>query len=378
MLSEAKSTCGDMFVIGASVRLLTSLPADRRHLVEQLLRYADDCSAAWQQAEAFALPSHWRRPRRVVALGVGGSGVGAEIAQALTRAHSGIAVETWRGDGTPIVDAETLVIASSYSGNTAEVLDPFRSLVAAGSPGMLLAISSDGALSALAGEHEVPLFHVQHAGPPRFAFPYTVLPLVSVLHRLGALHASYEEPLAERLLVASQAWSAEGDSDNIARRIALDFDEHLPVIIGSGLLRPVARRWQAQINENAKRLSIAAELPEAAHNLVEALVDQRPTPRVIVLADDEEADHFGSHLREDGYPVETLNFRGDPLDRVLTASLLGDWVSIYLAALRDADITTTPAIDMLRMRHGTPPQGAGGVQIAAALEPLGVHGPFDA
>lgn len=338
--------------------------AEIDYLTTRLLAFPDDCHEAWRAGQAIALPGHWRRPRRVVALGVGGSGVGSDIAESLVRAHGG-AAEVWRGVGVPAVDDDTLVVASSFSGDTAETVEPFRAALAGGR-GMFLAITRGGELARLAASRDdVVVVPITCDGPPRFAFPYLVLPVVAVLAQLGVVDASFDDATVARLRTPATSLAAAG-ADHTGLRLAEAFARALPIVIGSGLLRPVARRWQAQLHENAKRLAIAAEWPEAAHNLVEALGDPAHPAYAVVLADDDEASRFGRRLAEVGFPVEVLDFPHDPLERVLLASLIGDWTALHLAELRDAPIARTPVIDALRRDRGVAPQPGFGLTADAA------------
>ena len=84
------------------------------------------CQQAWQMAMKFDLPSDYSRVNKVVILGVGGSAIGGDLVSSLAISEAKLPVLIYRDYNLPaFVDAQTLVIASSYSGMTEEVLSPF-------------------------------------------------------------------------------------------------------------------------------------------------------------------------------------------------------------------------------------------------------------
>ena len=61
-------------------------------------------------------------------------------------------------------------------------------------------------------------------------------------------------------------WGPDAPEDSLAKRLSHHLRGAIPVIHGSGQTAAVARRWHAQVNENAKVPAFASELPEADHN----------------------------------------------------------------------------------------------------------------
>jgi glucose/mannose-6-phosphate isomerase len=130
------------------------------------------------------------------------------------------------------------------------------------------------------------------------------------------------------------------------------------VIYGAELTTPVARRWKAQINENAKLAAFHAELPEADHNEICAWERCRADGpfSAVFLADAGMAPRNARRLEltsglvaPSGAPVETVATRGElPLERLLSLVFLGDLVSIYLAALDGVDPTPVEQIERFK------------------------------
>ena len=157
-------------------------PSEFWRLIAELplhARAARELGERWQPLEGFV------RPSRVVVLGVGGSAIGGDVVATLASRLGSVPVEVVRDYSAPPPDEGTLLVASSFSGNTEEVLTAFSEQH--GGPGQRLAITTGGRLAALTREHDVPLLTYKFDGPPRSAFGYGVLLLLQVLQRLGVL-----------------------------------------------------------------------------------------------------------------------------------------------------------------------------------------------
>jgi len=327
-----------------------------RTVVSAMTAVATQCRDARDIVARWTPPRNWQTPDRVIVLGVGGSAIGADIVAAALRQAGGPPVEVWRGHGVPRVNRKTLVVACSFSGDTQETVRPFQQLL--NGPAMLLAITRGGALGAIAQEHDVPLLQYRCEGAPRLALGYAIVPLLAALERLGALPDAplQDDPDFSMLEAAARSFAPDmATRYNAAKQLALDFHQRLPVIVGSGPMRPVALRWQTQIAENAKQLAIAAELPEAAHNLVEGFVVNAAPVHVAVLhpSGDADAARFNDVLAEANISHGSRTFNGTPLTSALHACVLGDWMSTYLAVLNGIEHPlSTPAIASIKRQAG--------------------------
>ena len=160
---------------------------------------------------------------------------------------------------------------------------------------------------------------------------------------------------------AAERWAlAVPERDNEAKRLARRLHGRVPVIVGAGYLDVAARRWAAQLNENSKQWAFAAALPEADHNLVLGF-PAPPAARELLHAVflDAASVHPRTRLRvgltaglldDAGVAHDTVAVDGDSmLESLLLAIYLGDWVSLYLAMLNDADPTEMAALEELKV-----------------------------
>ena len=325
---------------------------------------ADQCREAWAAGQAWPIPPSLSRggrpPGRIVIVGMGGSAIGAEVVSAIAGRLSTVPVTVVRGYAPPPTDADALVIASSHSGETEETLEAFqRSL---DGPSMHLAMSTGGRLARLSESLGYDLFRYEYPSSPRAALGWGVFPVLAILQRLGALplEAEIVEAACAELDQCALDWGLDVPLEaNAAKQIAMALHGRVPIIIGSEMLEAAARRWAGQMSENAKQWAVHVALPEMNHNLIVGL-ESPPVAReaLHVLFLDSLAVHDRTRLRikltaeamdRAAIPHHELMIGGThPIDSIMRACYLGDWVSLYLAMLNEVDPTPVPAVDQLK------------------------------
>jgi len=299
----------------------------------------EQCRQAWAAAQGFELP--WdpsaEGPERIVILGMGGSAIAGDYFRALLALESAVPVFNVRGyDLPPLVNEPTLVIASSFSGETEEVLSAFEQALA--KPARKLVLTTGGQLLATARANGVPAFTFAYRGEPRAAIGWGLMPLLAVAEQLR-LTQGVERDVEEAVSVLAglrDEWAGEVPSSrNSAKRLALRLHERLPVVYGAGPLIEAARRWKTQLNESAKVWAFCEEMPEAQHNAIVALSLPKATAAAAtaVFLRSATLDHqrvrlryeFGEHLLDGaGVPHETAWATGESaLAQMLSLTMLG-------------------------------------------------------
>lgn len=321
---------------------------------------------AWAAARSFALPAEYAGATNVVVLGMGGSGIGGAMLRALsldlgarTPVHlvAGYTLPAWAG-------AETLVIASSNSGNTEEVVAAFGEAIARRV--MCVAVTAGGKVAEMARASGVPLLAVRWDAEPRAALGWSFAAPLALCSALGLapgpdLDADCAAAVEEMRAAAAAIECGVPESRNAAKQLARRLAGRLPVFVGAGALAPVAYRWRTQVNENADSWAIADELPELNHNaqagyglpqrvvsLLHAVLLRHASahPRV-ALRFDATADE----MRRCGVSAEIVEAPGGTLlAQVLRAVHLGDYVSYYLALLNGVHPSRTPPLTAIKER----------------------------
>lgn len=335
-------------------------PAGMRERIRELPR---QCLDAWALAERADLPRSHRQVHQVVILGMGGSAIGGALLGGLLAYECPLPILSVGGYDLPAwVGPQTLVVGSSYSGDTEETLSAFDLAMRRGC--RLVSLATGGRLAALAQQHGIPLLHFDYQSAPRAALGYSLILLLGLFHRLDLVR-DYRDDLGEAVAVMEE-WQRELTPEvpttrNLAKRLAGQLVDRLPVVYGAGFLAPVARRWKGQFNENAKNWAFWEELPELHHNAVVAYgLPDRVRQQAMVLLLRSRLDHPRVKARwevtqelllREGVTTDTVWGRGESrLAQMLSLIHFGDYVSLYLAMLNQADPSPVPPIDYLKRR----------------------------
>ena len=148
---------------------------DPEGMLARIKEMPGQCQQAWQAAMSFNLPADYAKVDKVVILGMGGSAIGGDLVRSLAESEAKVPVLIHRDYGLPaFVDDRTLVIASSYSGNTEETLSAFEPALKTGAKKLVM--TTGGKLQAMAEEKNIPVFKITYKAQPRAALGFSFLP----------------------------------------------------------------------------------------------------------------------------------------------------------------------------------------------------------
>jgi glucose/mannose-6-phosphate isomerase len=292
--------------------------------------------------------------------GMGGSAVAGDVLRALYRERLGVPFDVHRSPTLPAYCApRTLVIASSYSGTTAETLACFREAVARGC--RIIVLSSGGPLASEARDGGYAVIPAPPGSMPRAALGHLAFGAIGALETVGLLPAAaadVDETVRELTALAARLGPDVPRNDNDAKELAWQLGDRVPVIWGAdGIGAVAAARWKTQCNENAKMPAWSSALPELDHN--EVVGWTRPAGEgamVVALRHEDEhpevAARFAPSLglaREAGaVTAEEWAAGRSSLARLFSLILMGDFTSTYAGLLRGVDPTPVAAIDRLK------------------------------
>lgn len=297
----------------------------------------------------------------VVVAGMGGSALAALLVKAWLKAEIRVPFEVVRSYDLPAyVGENTLVIISSYSGNTEETLSALDQAEAKGA--QLGIIAAGGALIDAAGGYGIAHVPLPANLQPRMAVIYNLCALIALLANfriVGIEKLDEVKATSGWLKLESEQWAGDVPVDkNYAKQLALLAVGKTPVFYGGTLTAPVAYKWKISWNENAKNVSFWNELPEFNHNefigwtshpiekpfAVFDLVSNLEHPQILKRF--EVSDRLLSGQR----PKSTVvNLAGaSAIRQLLWGSILADFVSIYVAILNGVDPTPVPIIEKLK------------------------------
>jgi glucose/mannose-6-phosphate isomerase len=334
---------------------------DPKNMIDHIENFPNHCRAAFDISQSFTLPSYYIKAKKIVLMGMGGSGQSAEIVKQLLAESTDLIVECIHDYDLPaFVDKETLVIVCSHSGNTEESLSVFMD--ANDKEAKLLAITTGGKLKILADKFRVPSYVFSCECPPRASFAYQFVFLLSIFEKLGYWELS-EEAFQHILKILDAGMNKFRSETNLfqnpAKILAEKLHGSIPVIYSSKMLTGVAKRFKSQFNENSKNFAFCEELPELNHASIEGLRFPKSNCFILMLESMSEKDRI---ILRENLTAEVLSKHKISFDRIkfvqantrlseiLLFVMFGDFVSYYLALLNQVNPTTTETIDHLKER----------------------------
>jgi glucose/mannose-6-phosphate isomerase len=335
-------------------------PLDMLGYINQL---PEQLQAAWELGREYPLPEV-NQVNRIIIAGMGGSAIGGDLLASYVMPLAKVPIMVWRNYDLPAYasDSQTLVITSSHSGNTEETLSAFERALERGAT--VMAVTTGGTLAEAATNAGAPVWRFEHDGQPRAAVGFSFGLLLSALDRMGFIEFDEDEVDETVTAMRDQMGTIGAEvpvTSNLAKRVAGQFMDRWPTIIGSEFLSPVARRWRTQIAEIPKAVAQFEELPEADHNMIEGV--QHPEslfgPTMVVFLRStlnhprnlKRLEATRSTLMVEGFNTDILEAQGQSrLAHQWTSLHLGDYVAYYLAMAYGTDPTPVPIMQDLKQR----------------------------
>jgi glucose/mannose-6-phosphate isomerase len=317
--------------------LIENLPAQLREAQE--LFNARPMTAA-------ARPIH-----NLIIAGLGGSGIGGTIVSELFGGESPVPIVAVKDYAMPaFLNENTLVIGSSYSGNTEETLIALEDATAKGAT--IAVVTSGGTLLERAQTHGWNHVVVPGGQPPRGMFAYGFVQLLNYLSHYGVVERDVPVEVEQ---LAQFLESEQADMRNAATDLAAYFFGRIPVLYAADGMGGVTWRFRQQLNENSKMLAWNAIVPEMNHN--ELVGWKSGTEQLAVLFLRNGDDHARNQARieinkgiiEKYTSVRELWSKGSSrLEQMVYLIHLTDWVSYELAERNGVDILEIDAINYLK------------------------------
>ena len=306
---------------------------------------------------------------KIIMSGMGGSAMACELISALVGNQLKMPLKIVRGYGIPSwVDEKTLFIAVSYSGNTEEVI--WNTTQAYNAGAKLIAVTSGGGLRDIAVKVGFEFIKVYSQCPtPRAALGYLLMPLLKLFMDFNLIDKEQTvndvtESIKTIIRERKKYTFFLEEEKNFAKKLARELKNAIPVIwSGSLYTKPVALRWQHQLNENSKCFAHHSHFPEMNHNEILSFQFRKREWLIkdillLVLRDPEE--HPRNSLRIDfSSDIVRPMIRGlyqlKPkgkcrLCRMLNHIQIADYVSVYLALLTKTDPSVQNHIDDLKKK----------------------------
>ncbi len=333
-------------------------PSGMYELIKGFPRQVEEAIAIGNAAK---IKLNVRGIEQIVLCGLGGSAIGGDLLRSYLADELPVPFLVNRGYTLPkYVGKDTLVIISSYSGNTEETNACHKAAMKR--KARILCISSGGLVEKIAKQKKQPHIKVPGGPSPRAALGYSFFPLLITLSHLKLIKNKSRD-IQETLSLLRKKCDEYSDpslATNHAMRLAHQLQGRIGVIYSaSERLDAINTRWRGQIAENAKSLAFGHVLPEMNHNELvgwKVLRDQMADMQVIFLRDSN--DHKRVQIRTDitkriisehtSRITEVWSEGTSLLARMFSLVHLGDWVSFHLAILNGVDPMPVQVIDHLK------------------------------
>jgi glucose/mannose-6-phosphate isomerase len=287
----------------------------------------------------------------VIITGLGGSGIGGAIVAELVANDCPVPVIINKDYHLPaFTSPRTLVIVSSYSGNTEETLSAMSQAI--DRKAQVVCITSGGRVLELAKEHGFDHIIIPGGNPPRSCIGYSLVQLI----RIFEANKLVPSTMLDQVKRAVELLDAENKNiKEEAMKVAKTLHGKLPVIYSLGA-EAVSIRFRQQLNENAKMLCWHQVLPEMNHNELVGWAEANKELAVVTFhtADDYTRTQKRYEVclpifEKQAASVTDIHAKGtSKTEQFFYLINLGDWISCYLADLKGIDAVEVDVITHLK------------------------------
>jgi|TARA_B100001750_G_scaffold39016_3_gene28251 glucose/mannose-6-phosphate isomerase len=323
---------------------------DTKNMFGSIWNFPDNIIEAMKIGSSIVLQNNFSKVEKVIVAGMGGSAIGGDVTGALIENELDIPFIVIRGYQLPNwVDDRTLVICSSYSGDTEETLSAFDD--AQSKNALICSITTGGTLVDKSLSSGCDVINIPDGLQPRAALAFSFVPMLYLLGKVGKISLesiSWLRKAAQLLKDVREGYSID-DPSNPTWSLAQKIKCCLPIIYtGSERLNPVAIRLKGQLCENGKMLAYNNSLPEMNHNEIEGWENNKGLFEqyyIIWLKDKDDHDRVKLRqnatleiLRKNGVKQSALKMKEKSFsERFLHMIHYGDWLSYWCAIAHESD-----------------------------------------
>jgi len=338
---------------------------DKGKMFTSIRNIPDQMEQAWNEVDKLEIPKSYSEIENIVFCGMGGSALGGRIIDSLTTSTIRVPFEIFTEYNLPnYVNNKTLVILSSYSGNTEETLNCAHEAV--NKNAKIIGITTGGKLADFLDKQKllsyvfIPKSNISNQ--PRMALGYSVAGVLKFLTKLGLYDLNiedfYEICTFARKRILTYDTLVKTD-ENMSKKLASKFYHKSVILISSEFLYGVTHAVKNQINENSKTFSAIFDIPEINHHLMEGLRFPNKLREVIkflfISSDIYKSRISKVHkitkdvIEKNGYEVVTFNPEGNiKSHQIIDTLIFGAFFAIYLAFLYEIDPTPIPWVDYFK------------------------------
>lgn len=250
---------------------------DKKGVLKATEMLADQCQQAWDETSAINIPDDYKDVDNIVVGAMGGSHLGAQLINSVYRTSLKQPLIVQNQYGPPgYVDENSLVLATSFSGNTEEVLSFAKAAQA--KKAKIICITSNGKLAEFAKANNLPVYIFESkynpSKIPRYGSGYLFISQMVFLSKIGTIELGENDikEIISTLRAQKDKYTLTVPEDeNPAKQLATKLQNKVPILVASEHLTGSAYIFKNQINESAKNFAALFEIPELNHHLLEGL-----------------------------------------------------------------------------------------------------------
>jgi len=333
---------------------------DKSNMAKYIADLPTQIEESLKKINKIELPEEWVALdwKNVCLCGMGGSAVANSLVANLPQSERKIPMTVIRGYEIPAwITEKSLVIITSHSGKTVETISAFKSAVE--KKAKIFIVAERGELEELGKTAGSVIFDYNTKAVPRASLGFQLGAVFGLLKKLNVINQNIK-PAVELLKKINNDYNLENiTKNNIAKNLAFSCVDRLPIIVGSGILQSVAWRWKTQINENANACAFTEFLPEAMHNATQGTALPKHIQESLIyfiLENSFDTPELKIQIKKFVKLLEAVKIRYEIIEPIgddifsqkLSALILGDWVSYYLALLNNVDPTPVEMITALK------------------------------
>ena len=334
---------------------------DPQGMKDAIYYFADDIDAAAEIGKKIVLNKKYNAINNIIVAGMGGSAIGGDINKMLLNNDLSIPLVISRNYNIPKwANKHTLVVVSSYSGETEETLSAFEN--ASSKECKIFGITTGGSLSKKLSSNNLDFILIPSGMQPRAALAYSFVPMLYLFLHLGFIKIDLNNKLMNSvsLLKSVRDNYKRIDQNNKTWLLSNEIYNTIPIIYAeTDNTSIVALRWSNQLSENSKMLAFWNEFPEFNHN---EIVGWENNPKlieklsIIWLNDESNHERISVRQRITNKILERMvknkfeiSLHGSTrFERLLHLIHFGDWVSLWCAYLHGTDPSPVEKISKLK------------------------------
>jgi glucose/mannose-6-phosphate isomerase len=318
-----------------------------------IAQFPEQILEALSIGENSVINKHSAEIKNILVSGLGGSGIGGTIVQELVSNSLKIPFSVSKKYTLPsYINENSLVIISSYSGNTEETVEALQ--IAISKNAKIVGITSGGKIADICKQNNIDLILLPAGKPsPRACLGYSLIQQFYIIHKLGFINDSFKNDLisAKSLIENEEKFIHE-----FAKDLAQKLYDKTPIIYSADHQEGVAIRWRQQINENAKMLCWHHAIPEMNHNELVGWRTEDSNLSVIILRNSNDYNKIQKRIEinKQIFTKYTPNIYeiwskgNNPIEQSIYLINLGDWLSFYLSEKRNFNAIEIDVINYLK------------------------------